>query len=121
MSRSQLLALLVHTGSRELRFEVAATAPNPQRDGEIQASWDNPAFLTSDTTPPDKMTWTIVSRTRMGMVFSDVLTMADTSRPRHIDARASTAMATRSSPSGNPDSTAPLGGSGWPTSPVRPR
>ncbi len=36
------------------------------------------------------MTWAIVSSTKKGIAFSDVLTMADTSRPRHIEAAAST-------------------------------
>ena len=83
-----------------MRFAVDATAPNPHRDGEIQASWDSPALPTSETTPPDRMTWIMVSRTRNGIAFSDVLTMAETSRPRHIDVTASTAIAMVSSRSG---------------------
>ena len=42
----------------------------------------------------------MVNSTRKGIAFSDVLTMADTSRPRHIEATASTAMPTISSASG---------------------
>ena len=34
----------------------------------------------------------MVNSTRKGIAFSDVLTMADTNRPRHIEATASTAM-----------------------------
>ena len=34
----------------------------------------------------------MVNSTRKGIAFSDVLTMADTNRPRHIEATASRAM-----------------------------
>src|SRR5260370_23813121 len=95
MSRSQFPEECVHSGSVKLppalgamtlRFVVEAIAPNPQRDGAIQASWESPALWASETTPPDRMTWIMVSRTRNGIAFSDVLTRADTSRPRHIEA-----------------------------------
>src|SRR5271156_3006808 len=103
MSRSQVPAECCHIGSVKLpappagvmtlRFEVDATAPYPQRDGEIQDSCASPALPASATTPPDRMTWIMVSSTRNGIAFSDVLTRADTSKPRHIEAMASRAMA----------------------------
>jgi len=42
----------------------------------------------------------MVNNTRNGIAFSDVLTMADTNRPRHIEATASMAMPMISSTSG---------------------
>ena len=42
----------------------------------------------------------MVNSTRKGIAFSDVLTMADTNRPRHIEAMASRAMARMISTSG---------------------
>ena len=42
----------------------------------------------------------MVNSTRKGMAFSEVLTMADTNRPRHIEAMASRAMARIISTSG---------------------
>ena len=104
MSVSHCIELWSHSLSGELpgiglvklRFAVEATAPKPQRAGAIAVS---PKY--SDTgTPPDKMTWTIVSRTRRGIAFSDVLTRAETSKPRHIEARESTAIPSSSSTSG---------------------
>src|SRR6516165_8669281 len=111
MSFSQVPAVWSHSGSVKLppadgdmtlRFAVDATAPNPQRDGAIMASWDSPALWASEITPPDRMTWIMVSRTRNGMAFSDVVTRADTISPRHMEARASTAMPSRISNSGKP-------------------
>jgi len=73
---------------------------------------------TSETTPPDRMTWAMVSSTRKGIAFSDVLTEAETSRPRHIEASESTAMPTRISSSGGTPGSAPCGGVFWPNSPI---
>src|SRR6202012_6310415 len=100
-SRSQLADEVVHSGSASvpgrrpiaLRFTVDAPAANPQRAGAIQDSWDRPAIPLNGSTPPDKMTWNMVSITRKGMAFSDVLTKADTRSPRHIEATASPAIA----------------------------
>src|SRR6201993_4255589 len=74
-----------------LRFAVDGRAAHPQRAGAIQESWDRPFIPLNGSTPPDRMTWNMVSITRNGIAFSDVLTKADTIRPRHIDATASTA------------------------------
>ena len=49
----------------------------------------------------------MVSSTKKGIAFSDVLTKADTSRPRHIEATASTAMPSMISMSGAPVRKAP--------------
>jgi hypothetical protein len=67
------------------------------------------------------MTWIMVSSTRTGIAFSDVLTRAETSRPRHIDASPSIAMPISSSTSGRPVSNAPWEGSGSPITPSRTR
>jgi hypothetical protein len=64
------------------------------------------------------MTWAMVSSTRMGIAFSDVLTKAETSRPRHIEAIASIAMPIRISNSGGTPGSAPLGGIFAPASPI---
>ena len=53
----------------------------------------------------------MVSITRNGIAFSDVLTKADTSSPRHIEVTASTAMPRISSSSGAPVRKAPWAGS----------
>src|SRR6201985_1860464 len=90
-SRSQSADEVVHSGSASvpgrrpipLRFTVDAPAANPQRAGAIQDSWDRPFIPLNGSTPPDRMTWNMVSITRNGIAFSDVLTKADTSRPRH--------------------------------------
>jgi len=126
MSFSQFPELCAHSGSvlpgattpMTLRFTVEATAPKPQRDGAMYASCCRPALPTSDTTPPDRMTWAMVSSTRKGMAFSEVLTMAETSKPRHIEASESTAMPTRISSSGGTPGRAPLAGIFWPNSPI---
>jgi len=52
----------------------------------------------------------MVNSTRKGIAFSEVLTMADTNRPRHIEATASTAMPRIISASGPPVSRAPFTG-----------
>ena len=65
------------------------------------------------------MIWAMVSITRKGIAFSDVLTMADTNSPRHIEAMASKAMAISSSTSGNPVKKAPWAGNWRPASPSR--
>ncbi len=52
----------------------------------------------------------MVNSTRKGIAFSDVLTRADTSRPRHIEATASTAMPRITSMSGAPVRKAPWAG-----------
>src|ERR1700743_1590807 len=96
-SRSQSADEVVQSGSASvpgraaipLRFAVDARAENPQRAGAIQESWERPFIPLNGSTPPDKMTWNMVSITRNGIAFSDVLTKADTTRPRHIDATAS--------------------------------
>jgi len=108
---------LIWIGLVTLRFAVEATAPNPQRAGATAVS---PKYSATGT-PPDKMTWTMVSRTRKGIAFSDVLTRADTSSPRHIEVRESTAMATRSSASGAPVRKEPDFGSGQIATPSRTR
>jgi hypothetical protein len=67
------------------------------------------------------MTWTMVSKTRTGIAFSDVLTRAETSRPRHIEARESTAMPISSSTSGMWVRREPVSGSLWVATPSRTR
>jgi len=52
----------------------------------------------------------MVNSTRNGMAFSDVLTMADTNKPRHMEATASMAMPRISSMSGRPVKKAPWAG-----------
>lgn len=60
----------------------------------------------------------MVSSTRKGIAFSDVLTRAETSRPRHIEASESAAMPIRISSSGGTPGSAPLGGIFWPNKPI---
>ena len=96
--------------------------------GSHRSGWMTALLLTTAgvpretaITPPDRMTWAIVSRTRNGMAFSDVLTSAETSRPRHIDATPSTAMPISSSASGALVSNAPWAGILLPASPIAAR
>jgi len=125
MSFSHCMAVWSHSASgglpwawlNWLRLAVEATAPNPQRAGAIAVS---PKY--SDTgTPPDKMTWNMVSKTRTGIAFSDVLTRAETSRPRHIEASERTAMASSSSTRGVLLRKEPDSGSLWVPTPSRTR
>ena len=60
----------------------------------------------------------MVNSTRNCIAFSDVLTMADTSRPRHMEATASTAMPRITSISGRPVRKAPLAGNARHDTPI---
>jgi long-chain acyl-CoA synthetase len=130
MSSSQVPAWCFHSGSEarpadmgeiRVRSDVEATAAKPHRAGASQESWASPALPFTAITPPDRMTWAIVSSTRNGMAFSDVLTKADTSRPRHIETTPSTPMPISISAGGAPVRKAPRGGMGRPASPIATR
>ena len=73
------------------RSMVAATAATAQRDGTSQASWSRPGCRTAGAATPQKTTWTIASSTSSGMVFSAVLTSAETTRPSIIEVKPSSA------------------------------
>jgi hypothetical protein len=106
------------TGSEiTLRLTVDAAAAKPQRDGASQATCSSPAFPVSGNTPPVMTTWKITATISSGIVFSEVSTDAEISRPRVIETIASTPMATISSTSGCCRN-APWAGSGRPTRPM---
>ena len=101
-----------------LRFEVEAVSAYPQRDGDSHATCSRPALPAIANTPPVRMTSTTTTTIRIGMVFSDVLTDAEMSRPSAMDTTASRASAMISSASGTAWMTDPLVGSFRPIRPI---
>src|ERR1700683_4808788 len=81
------------------RFDVAAAAPKPHRDGENQDKGSTTLPFSGKNSPLSTSS-ARTARTSIGMAWSDELTNAEISRPTAIDATASTAMASTSSTSG---------------------
>src|SRR5512135_3533848 len=98
VSQAALVWFQIHSGLNEpggmmlLKSTVDAVAANPHRAGVRKEIWASPTGRASN--PPHRMTCAITDSTRNGMVFSEVFTIADTSRPSVIEATASNAMAT---------------------------
>ena len=90
------------------RLIVDATAPRPQRAGAIRAT--SPSVPASGNKPPDSATWTMVTPTRIGMVWSPLVTSVEIARPISMDVTDSTASATKISISAVPGITTPLDG-----------
>src|SRR3984885_1182473 len=98
------------------RLIVDATAPRPQRAGAIAAM--SPRVPVSGNKPPDSATWTMVTPTRIGMVWSPLVTSVEIARPISMDVPDSTASATKISISAGPGITTPLGGTFTPARPT---
>ncbi len=80
-------------GMITFRLEVDAVSAWPHRDGDSHQTCSRPALPARASTPPIRMTSTTTTTIRMGIVFSEVLTDAEISRPSAIDTTASTASA----------------------------
>ena len=98
------------------RLIVDATAPRPQRAGAIRAT--SPSVPVSGNRPPDSATWTMVTPTRIGMVWSPLVTSVEIARPISMDVTDSTASATKISISAVPGITTPLDGTFCPARPT---
>jgi hypothetical protein len=107
-------------GAMLLKSSVAPSAPTAQRDGIRYENWLTPTAPFRLNRQPVNTTWMIANITSSGMVFSDVFTSEEMTRPNIIEVKPSPMIGMHSSSTTECPRTTPSSGISRLEKPIRP-